>query len=160
MVDIVYTLRGVVRRAFDNVLSKGDAGNLKAITVTRSVTARSQNDTIRMLKIPSNARLWGLSDAAWDDLDSAGAPTMDIGVASVDSNITSDADALNDGLDVTSAGTAKLIKDHADYGKRAWEFVSGQTVDPGGELEIYVSFVDAATNLTGDVTLNIAYTLD
>lgn len=159
MADISYTLKATVRRNSEATYGKGDAANLKVVTATKSVTARSQNDTLKMLTLPSNARISGLSHVAYDDIDTTGA-TMDIGVGSVDANITSDADALNDGLDVTSAGTAKVVKDHANYGKQLWEFVSGQTSDPGGELDIYVSFVDASTDATGDVTLEIAYTLD
>lgn len=159
---VTYTLKATVRRAADDVvIGKGDSGNLKVVAATKSVTSRTQNDTMKMLRLPSNARISGLSHAAWDDIASSGSPTLDIGVGAVLGNITDDPDALNDGLDVaTAAGTAKVVKDHANYGKQLWEYVNGQTTDPGGELDIYVSFVDAATNATGDVTLEIAYTLD
>jgi hypothetical protein len=40
-----------------------------------------------------------------------------------------------------------------------WE-LAGLAADPGGELDIYASFVDAVTNVTGDVTLEVEYTLD
>ena len=53
-----------------------------------------------------------------------------------------------------------MIKDHANYGKQAWEYVSGLTADPSGFLDIYVSFVDANTNATGDVTLEVVYSVD
>jgi hypothetical protein len=109
--------------------------------------------------MPSNARIHGDSLVSFDDLASSGAPTMDIGVGSVDANITSDPDALLAGVDVTSAGTAALISNHANYGKMLWE-LAGLAADPGGELDIYASFVDAVTNVTGDVTLEVEYTLD
>lgn len=161
MTDLSYTLKATVRRSNVATIGSGEAGNLKVVAATKSVTARTAGNTMKMLRLPSNARISGLSHVAWDDLASTGSPTLDIGVGSVDSNITSDADALNDGLDLaTAAGTAKVVKDHANYGKQLWEFVSGLTADPGGELDIYVSFVDANTNTTGDVTLEIAYTLD
>lgn len=159
MADLTYTLKADVRRASPATYGKGDAANLKVVTATKSVTARSQNDTLKMLTLPSNARISGLSHFAIDDIDTSGV-TVDIGVGSVDSNVTSDADALNDGIDPTSAVTGKVVKDHANYGKMLWEFVNGQTSDPGGELDIYVSFVDASSDATGDVTLEIAYTLD
>lgn len=161
MSDLTYTLKADVRRNAVATIGAGEAGNLKVIAATKSVTARTQNDTMKMLRLPSNARISGLSHVAFDDLETTTTnATMDIGVASVDSNVTSDPDALNNGLAISAAGTAKVIADHANYGKQLWEFVSGVTSDPGGELDIYVSFVDAATNATGDVTLEIAYTLD
>lgn len=165
MADVVYTLNAVVRRtAADAVVGQGEAGNLKVITATRSVTARTANNTMRMVRLPSRARMHGLSRVHWDDLASAGAPTLDIGVGpvgDVNNVITADADALNDGLDLaTAAGTALMIKDHANYGRQLWEYVAGLTSDPGGLLDIYVSFVDANTNATGDVTLEVAFTID
>lgn len=162
MPDLTYTLKGTVRRnAADAVPGKGEATALKILTITRSVTARTANDTLKFVRLPSNARIHGLSKVFWDDLASSGAPTLDMGVASVNSNITSDADALTDGLDVAgSASSAALIKDHANYGKQLWEYVSGVTSDPGGLLDIYGSFVDAATNATGDVTLEVVYSFD
>jgi len=161
MVDIVYTLTATFRRDTVATLGKGDAGNLKFVTATRSVTARADGDTMKMMRLPSAARISGLSNVDWDDLDSAGAPTMDVGVASVGNNITTnDPNGLSDAHDITSAGSENLIDNHADYGKALWEFVSGLTEDPGGELDIYVSFVDATTNITGDVTVEVAYTLD
>lgn len=158
-----YTRAADVRRASpDAVLSKGDSGNLKFVTSTKSVASGAQNSTMKMARIPSVARIAGISRFHWDDLASSGSPTVDIGIAPTEHNsFTADADALNDGLDVaTAAGNAAVIKDHANYGKMAWEFVSGLTSDPGGEVEIYVSIVDAASNATGDMTLELAYTLD
>lgn len=159
MTDLTYTLRADVRRQSVATIGQGEAGNVKAVAVSKSVTARTAGDTMKMLRMPSNARIHRSSQVAWDDLASAGAPTMDVGVGSVDSNITSDPDALLNGLDVTGAGTNNLVSDHADYGKPLWE-LAGLSSDPGGELDIYVSFVDAATNVTGDVTLEVYYTLD
>lgn len=162
MPDISYTLKGTVRRnAVDAVYGKGEAANLKVLTITRSATARTANDTLKFIRLPSNARIHGLSKVYWDDLASTGSPTLDMGVGSVDSNITSDPDALTDGLDIAAAaGSAALIKDHANYGKQLWEYVSGQTTDPGGMLDIYGSFVDANTNTTGDVTLEVVFSFD
>lgn len=165
MADVSYTLSATVRRnAYDSVAGAGDAANMKVVTATRSVTARTNGNTMKMIRIPSRARLHGLSRVHWDDLASTGSPTLDIGLAPVDDKanaITADADALNDGLDLaTAAGTALMIKDHANYGKQAWEYVSGLASDPGGFLDIYVSFVDANTNATGDVTLEVVYTVD
>lgn len=165
MADVAYTLRADVRRtAADAVVGKGEGANLKTVTATRSVTARTANHTMRMVRLQSNARLSGLSQVYWDDLASTGAPTLDIGVAPVNDSanlITADPDALNDGLDIAAAaGSARMIKDHANYGKQLWEFVAGLTSDPGGLMDIYVSFVDANTNATGDVTLEVVFSYD
>lgn len=164
MSDVNYTLRATLRRNSEVVIAQGEAGNLKVIGATRSVTARTNGNTMRMVRLPSNARIAGMSRVYWDDLASTGSPTLDIGVAPVNDSanlITADPDALNDGLDLfTAAGSAALIKDHANYGKQLWEHVAGLTADPGGMLDIYVSFVDANTNTTGDVSVEVAYTLD
>lgn len=162
MADIAYTLKATVRRAAaDAVPGKGDGPNLKVVTATKSATGRTANDTLFFMRLPSNARIHGLSHVAWDDIASSGAPTLDLGFAPVGSNFTADPDALNDGLDVAGgAGTAKLVKDHANYGKMAWEFISGLTADPGGQVDLYGSFVDANTNVTGDVTVEVAFTVD
>ena len=95
-------------------------------------------------------------------MTTTGAATLDIGLGSVDSNITSDPDALSNGHDVTGTGAASLAAlVRAEVGKPAWDFVNGQTSDPGGELDIYFSIVDAATaGLTGTVSVEIYGYLD
>lgn len=111
-----------------------------------------------MFRIPSNARIHGLSEVAFDDLASTGSPTLDFGLKAVDGNITTDDDALNDGVDcAAAAGTARLVKDHASYGKMAWEYVSGQSSDPGGMLDVVVTIKDAAVNTGGDITATLVY---
>lgn len=167
MSDLIPTLKATVRRnAASQVAGKGEGAKLNVVAATKSVTARTANDTMKMVRIPSNARISMLSKLYFDDLASSGSPTIDIGLAPVNdagNAITADPDALNDGIDVfTSAtgGSANVIKDHANVGKQAWEFIAGLTADPGGELDVYVSFVDAATNVTGDVSIELAYTLD
>lgn len=165
MSDVTYTLKADVRRAAaDAVPGKGEAATLRSVIATKSVTARTANHTMKMVRLPSNVRLSGLSRVNWDDLASSGSPTLDIGIAPVNdaaNAVTADADALNDGLDLfTAAGTALMIKDHANYGKQLWEYVSGLTSDPGMLMDIYVSFVDANTNATGDVTLEVVHYFD
>lgn len=167
MSDVSYTLKADVRRAAaDAVPGKGEGPNLKTLIATKSVTARTNGHTMRMVRLPSNARLSTLSKLYFDDLASSGSPTIDIGIAPVNdaaNAVTADPDALNDGIDVfTSAtgGSANVIKDHANAGKQLWEYVSGLTQDPNCMLDIYVSFVDANTNVTGDVTLEAVFYFD
>lgn len=166
MAQLTYTLTSQPRRAAaDAVPGPGEATNLKYLVTTRSVTARTAGHTLKVATLPSNARLAGNSLLSFDDLASSGSPTIDIGIApNTDprNTYTADPDALTDGVDVfTSAtgGTAKVIKDHANYGKTLWELF-GLTSDPGILLDIYVSFLDANTNTTGDVTVELFYFFD
>lgn len=162
--DVTYTLKASIRRdAYDAIVGTGEGANLKCLIATQSVTARTAGNTMKLVRLPSAARIAGNSRISWDDLASSGAPTMNVGIAPVDdyrNAITADPDALNDGLDVAAAaGTAAMIKDHANYGKKLYELL-GLTEDPNCMLDIYVSFVDAATNATGDVTAEVYFYFD
>ena len=123
--------------------------------------AASAGSTYVVARIPSNARIFGMSKIYFDDLASSGSPTLDIGLKAVNSDITTDVDALNDGIDVyTAAGSAAVIKDITNYGKMAWEFVSGQTSNPGGALDVIVTILDAATNTGGTITVELVIGTD
>lgn len=163
MSNLTYTLTADVRKnAYDAIPGPGEGTNVKYQVATKSVTARTANDTMLVITLPSNARLAGSSKLSWDDLDSAGAPTMDAGIAPNEdpqNDYTADPDVLSAGHDVTAAGTALLLADHANYGKPLWELF-GLTEDPGILLDIYLSFVDADTDTTGDVTAEVNYFFD
>lgn len=148
------------RTTSDIAVGQGLGYSVKSLTATYNQAAASANDTITFGRIPTTARILGASEYANDDLASTGAPTLDIGLFAVDSNITDDDDALNDGIDLANAGSGKVVKDHANYGKQAWELVNGQSTDPGGELIVRGTIKDAATNVTGDVTLEVLYVID
>ena len=164
MADITYTVKATERnKSPGNVVGKGDAGVLKVLFVaTLEVAASAQNSTIKFGRIPSIARLSGLSRVYWDDLETTNAPTLDIGLGSVDSNITSDPDALSNGHALATATTtgAGVIAEIANHGLPAWDFVSGQSSDPGGQLDVYGSIVDAATDTAGTVTIELLGYLD
>lgn len=163
MADITYSSKATERRGSPGVTpGQGEAHNLKALVVaTVEVPASASGTTIKFGRIPSNARISGASKVYWDDLTTSGAPTLDLGLASVDSNITSDPDALSNGHDITSASSAQAIADIANHGLPAWDLVASVTADPGGELDVYGSIVDAATaGLTGTVTVEIYGYLD
>jgi hypothetical protein len=162
MADISYGAKATVRRSpASEIPGKGEAGNLKVLTSTIEVSATTSGTTIKLARLPSNARLAINSVIYWDDLTSSGSPTLDVGVGSVDANVTSDPDGINDGLDITSAGTNRLVKDFANAGKELWQFVNGQSSDPGGFLDIYASIKDdAIAGETGTVTLEALYSLD
>lgn len=153
------TIRSVVKLGTNQV--RRASGTMIVDSTVEAAAAASAATIYTMIRIPSDARILGLSRVAFDDLASTGAPTIDFGFKAVDANITSDADALNDGVDVaTAAGTAPLIKDIVNYGKKAWEFVSGVTADPGGFLDLTITILDAAVNTGGTITLSLVYSVD
>ena len=155
------TVTATVRRAVNAIIGKGDGGNLRAVGARTIELAASASGTIIdfKLRIPSNARIDPSSRAYWDDLATSGSPTLDIGLYAVDNNVTSDDDALTDGLAISSVSTAnvgaQVIKDFANAGKQAWEFVNGVTSDPGGFFDVKGIVRDAATNAAGTVTLDM-----
>lgn len=164
MADVSYTngrSAVTIRRGSDTTLGKGEAGNVKAVCGTIELAASSSADTIYMGRVPSNARFLPVCLIHNDDLATTGSPTLDIGLASVDSNVTSDPDAINNGIALSSAtNTTILHADTTNAGLPAWDLVNGQSTDPGGELDIYGTVKDAATTATGTLTWNIFYTLD
>lgn len=124
--------------------------------------ADSATSTYLMARLPSNAVILGASKLYGDDLASSGAPTLDIGIFNLSgkSSITDDDDALNDGIDAASVISANVIKDVANYGKKLYEHVSGQSEDPQGEYDIKITLKDADVNVGGTLTLELFYTLD
>jgi len=163
MVDIVYNFRATERRSSQGLVGgKGDGQNVKSLVSSIELAVSSVGTTVRFGTIPSNARLHGVSKVYSDDLASAGAPTLDLGLGSVDTNITSDDDALSDGLDLASAnaGGTALLGDIDRIGKKAYELVAGQTDDPNGVLEVFGTVKDAATTAIGTVAVELFYTID
>ena len=157
------TFYATVRRAVKGLIfGKGDAGNLKALGVRTIELAPSASGTVVdfNLRIASTDRIDLSSSIFYDDLATSGAPTLDVGLYAVDSNITSDDDCLNDGLTLATAVTwatrAPLIKDAANAGKQAWEYVNGVTSDPGGFFDVKGIVRDAATvTNTGSIVLDM-----
>lgn len=146
----------------------GDAGLhggvTRSYTIVHEVTAGdSATSTYRLCRLPSNARLLGSSHISWDDLASTGAPTIDLGVVNVtdETRITDDPDAINDGLDAAAAAAqTTVIKTIDNYGKKLYEFVSGQTADPKGDLEIMLTIADADVNTGGTIVAQFDVTFD
>ncbi|MDP3939167.1 MAG: hypothetical protein Q8R92_13665 [Deltaproteobacteria bacterium] len=165
MADLTYSQKATERHSSTGLVTgKGDANGLKVlVSSTVEIPPSASGATVKFGRIPSNARLSGISRVYWDDLTTTGSPTLDIGLASVNANITSDPDALSNGHAVSSADAdgAQAIADPAEFGKPAYLNVNGQTTDPGGELDVYGSIVDAATvTNTGTVTLELFGYLD
>lgn len=150
-----------LRGTQNKVVGIGESYTVKSLASTIELTAASASDTIDFGRIPSNARILLSSRHYNDDCATTGAPTLDYGLFNVDGNITDDDDALNNGIDLANAVSDQLVlSDIADCGKRAWELVSGQTSDPGGEFIVKGTIKDAATNQTGTVTLDLYYVVD
>ena len=147
------------RRAADDLASgQGLAHTVKTLTATIELAAASAADTITFGRIPAGARIM-LGSYANDDCATTGAPTLDLGLFAVDSNITDDDDCLNDGIDLANAGSGNILKDIADAGDTAWS-IAGASSDPGGELIFRGTVKDAATNQTGTITVQLEYYLD
>jgi len=149
------------RRNTDDLSSGQGLAYTKKVLVATVAMGGSEttSDTVTFGRIPSNARIC-MGEFHRDDLASSGAPTLDIGLFNVDSNITDDDDALNNGIDLATAGSGDVVNDHADCGQAAWEFVNGQTTDPGGDLIVMGTIKDAAINTAGDMTIQLEYYLD
>lgn len=161
MADLTYNGTATLKSATTATIGKGESGSVKNVTALIEIAAGATvGQTFKLARIPSNARLSGASELYWDDLSTA-SPDLDIGLASVDSNITSDPDAVNDGLDGgTASAGVKMTKTINNIGLPVWDLVNGQTSDPGGELDLYLSVTGVALDVGGTVVADIHYTLD
>lgn len=158
MADLTYSKRATERRNSTGLSpGKGDSHSVKVlVSSTIELAAGAANRTIFLGRIPTTARILPQGFIYNDDLATTGSPTLDIGLASVDANVTSDADAIANGIALSSATTTTtVITDPANVGKQAWQFVSGVSTDPGGELDVYASVVDASTTQTGTITVEL-----
>lgn len=137
-------------------VGRGPVIRVATVEVAAAANANSQYTGPR---VSMDARIHGVSTVFFDDLASTGSPTMDFGFKAVGGNFTTDVDALNDGVDVaTAAGSARLIKDVANYGKTVWELL-GLSSNPGGFADVIITILDAATNTGGTVTLELSYSV-
>ena len=160
MADITYTKNAVPRRdAFGVTPGKGNANALQVLcSAIVEISPSASGTTYYFGSIPTNARITSLSKISWDALTTTGAATFDLGLASVKANVTSDPNALSENHDVTSLGTAGALNAAQAFGysKHAWDYVSGVSTDPGGELDVYGTLKDAAVaGVTGSVTVEL-----
>jgi hypothetical protein len=142
---------------------EGGGRTRKWVETVETGAADSATSTYLMARLPSNARIFGGSKLAHDAL---GATTAALGIGiyktSTKQSMTDDADALNTGIVASTAGTKEFIADKANWGKRLWEYVNGQTVDPGGLLDVKV-VIEGAVHLSsgaGTITAEIEYAID
>lgn len=149
------------RSASNLVVGVGESYTVKNLCATVELAASASATTVTFGRVPSNARILPLSRIYKDDLATSGSPTLDLGLFAVNSNITSDDDCINDGISLSAtAAWADVVKDPANGGLPAWDFVNGQSTDPGGEFIVRGTVRDAATTATGTITLDLYYVLD
>lgn len=155
--NLTATGRGEMSLSADNPVTTRPGLNVFESTVEVTAAA-SATSTYWVARLPTNVRVSAQSFIAHDDLASAGAPTLDIGLFSVGSNFTSDDDAINDGIDVATAAGARvgLFKDPANFGKYVWE-LAGETSDPGGYADVKITLKDADTNTGGTISVSLVY---
>jgi hypothetical protein len=129
-------------------------------------SADSATSTYHMARLASNIRLLGASRIWWDDLASAGSPTLDIGLFNPSgfSGITNDDDAINVDLDAATVNSAgiSLVKAASleKFGLRLWELVNGQTTDPQQPLDVFITLKDADVNVGGTIMCEFIYTYE
>ena len=143
--------------------SNGPAYSVKTLCSTIELGASASGTTINFGYIPSDARILPSSMLYWDDLATAGSPTLDLGLAAVDGNLVNanDPDAIGNGFGLSSAGTgSSAMSEIANAGLPAWDLVASESSDPGGVLKVYGSVADAATTATGTITLELFYYVD
>ena len=149
------------RRASQNLLTGiGDAYPLKVLPTTIELPfPASAGETIDFGRIPSNARLCGVSTYTFQTVSGVGPSTLNIGLVGINNSIPLDDDAINSGIDLTADSTGRVIANVEDISKRAWEFM-GLSADPGGAFMVVGTIVGNATTIQDTLYLEIYYTLD
>lgn len=132
----------------------------KWVETVETGAADSTTSTYLMARLPSSARIFGSSKISHDALGATTA-TLDIGVFNTSSDvssITNDDDALNTGIVASTAGDKQFLAERANWGKRLWEFVNGQTTDPKCQLDVKLTLKTAhLSSGAGTVTVEIDY---
>ncbi len=121
--------------------------------------ADSSTSTYNMARLPSNARISGISKIAHDALGATTA-TISIGVYNTTttvSQITNSTTGINSGIVASTAGTKNFIAEIANHGKRLWEFTAA-TVDPKCDLDVKLALATAdLSSGAGTITVEILY---
>jgi hypothetical protein len=166
---VVNLVGSLVMDGLDNVpadlADPGQAGgNVRCWIETVEVgAADTASSTYLMARLPSNCIILPASTLYWDDLTTTGSPTVDVGVYNMSgkSDFTDDPDALSNGHDVTSAGSAGLLTAGASvssYGIPLWDQIASVTTDPKTDVDIKLKLVDAAVAGGGTMSVVIYYT--
>lgn len=130
----------------------GSPGILEQFATVACGAADSDTSTYTLFTgCPSTARLWPGSWINNDDLATGNSPDLDIGIFGESSQITDDDDAIASALAGETAGEKAMCQDAADWGKQLWEYVNGQTTDPGGFFTIKITIDTADLDQAGDI---------
>lgn len=132
------------------------SGAIIVDTVVDIDDAAVENDVYLLARLPSAARVHGISELVVPELADSNTPTADIGVMSADGRFEADDDVLHEGLEDE---TVRLIAAPADYGKTMWE-LSGLPSDPGGFIDITLTIKDDDVDEGGTCALVLAYSID
>jgi hypothetical protein len=135
----------------------------KWVETIETGAADSATSVYVMARLPSNARLFGSSKISHDALGATTA-ALGVGIYNTSSRVdfTDDPDAINTAIVASTAGTKELIADRANWGKRIWEFINGQTVDPKCDVLVKIA-IEGAVHLSsgaGTITVEIDYATD
>lgn len=141
----------------DPIPQNGYADKVSRLCTSVEVSASaSVSSTYVLARLPSSARLGGLSKLYWDDMATAGSPTLDIGAEGPSE--TYDDDSINDGLALSSASTGSIvIKTIDNYTKPLWE-ICGLSSDPNEIFTIKGKIKDAAVTTGGTLISEFVYT--
>lgn len=164
--NIIATARGI-----DIMPGKGNAGNVKIDLRRASASATAEaGSTYTFGRFPSNIRLLH----SFSRLQTHNSVTITtaiiskIGIFGVNGNIADDDDVLFPSIVISSnfqlldiPSTSNGVFDH---NKQLWEYASGQTEDPGGEIDIKITFAGGTTSeeigTIHTMLMTIAYGLD
>lgn len=152
--------REVIPRTHPAMLSGNVPYSASVFTIVSVPDNASIGTTYTVALIPSNARILPGSWITVTDMEAASeTPTLDIGLAAVNGNITSDADALAADVTLETAAETALVAATL-WGKQAWEYVSGQTTDPGGQLAVTLTIATDPVTDPGTLAFALNYATD
>ena len=141
-------------------------GRERVIMGTMEVVAAifdADNDTLRITKIPTGARITSIEFAS-DDLDGGTDSAVNVGLAEENGDII-DEDAYASAIEIFRAPVAMTrveneARDINNVGEQVWQD-AGKTTDPGGLVEIVLYQTAAVSSPTlGTLSWIIKYTID
>jgi len=162
MADVTYSKRLTEGRTSTfQAPGPGGAYDKKVAAIgTITLAASASGTTVFLGRIPTSMRLLPDCYIYNGDLATSGSPTLDIGLASVESNITSTAACIHNGIALSATAlTTRLFSAETDVGLPAWQ-IAGSSSDPGGVVDIYATVKDAATNASGTIAVAIYGVVD
>jgi hypothetical protein len=121
------------------------------------ITTMAINDQIVLARIPSNCRLVDYGKISYGAF--GGTSAVSLGFDHAAMTVAERAAAINklwNAQSIVAAGSRNVMAGVAlaDLGKRAWQ-LAGLTKDPGGELDVVMTFTTAGTTaqpINSDVT--------